>query len=164
MTAQLQKNIDRVASVVMFENWLRFYFITEEGDKLFIRLPEKAVEQIRKRYPSYYELAEILNNGEIDHQASLKAVCLHASTRFDGAPMSEVELGEVFDSQGFHVELQLFGSWVQAHEAMLDKRFMEFSEWQQAFATWKDSEEVRALANKLAQSFAFDGADNGTVQ
>ncbi|MDL2267430.1 hypothetical protein LJC46_05520 [Desulfovibrio sp. OttesenSCG-928-G15] len=161
---RLQKNIEKVTQVVMFENWLRFYFIVEEGDKLLMRLPEKAMEQIRTRYSSYYDLAEILNNAEIDHQTSLKAVCLHASSGGDGAPLNEKDLSEVFDSPDFQLELQLFSSWVQGHEEQLDERFLEFSEWLQAYTAWKNSDEVRELAHKIAQSLAFDRTDGGTLQ
>lgn len=161
---RVQKNSEKVAQVVMFENWLRFYFIVEEGDKLFMRLPEKAMEQIKNRYASYYDLAEILNNAEVDHQTSLKAVCLNASSGGDGAPLNEKDLADVFDSPNFQLELQLFGSWVQGHEEQLDQRFMEFSEWLKAYTLWKNTDEVRELSHKISQSLTFDRTDSGTVQ
>jgi hypothetical protein len=107
MTAEVEAAVGRVAEVIMFENWLRFYFITEEDDKLFIRLPEKSLEQIQQRYKSHYDLAVMLNNEEIDHQHSLKAVCLHVAGNFDGRPLSEHVVAGVFDSPKFQLELQL---------------------------------------------------------
>jgi len=159
MTAEVEAAVGRVAEVIMFENWLRFYFITEEDDKLFIRLPEKSMEQIQQRYRNYYDLAAMLNNEEIDHQHSLKAVCMFISGGFDGRPLPESVVAGVFDSPKFQMELQLFSNWVQNHEEKLDERFMEFSEWQKAFALWKDTDEVKNYTKRLAESMAFAPSD-----
>jgi len=145
MTTEIEAAISRVAEVIMFENWLRFYFISEEDDKLLIRLPEKAMEQIRQRCRSYYNLAAMLNNEEVDHQRSLKAVSMFISGDFDGRPLPDAVLSGVFDSPKFQLELQLFTNWLQSHEEKLDEGPMEFSEWQTAFTLWKDTDEVKKL-------------------
>jgi len=165
MTPEIEAAVGRVAEVVMFENWLRFYFISEEDDKLFIRLPEKALEQLKQRYKAFYDLAVMLNNEEIDHQRSLKAVCMFVSGGFDGRPLPDHVVAGVFDSPKFQVELQLFSNWVQNHEEKLDERFMEFSEWQKAFALWKDTDEVRKYAKQLTEGMTFVSSDTSeTVQ
>jgi len=147
MTPEIEAAAGRVADVIMFENWLRFYFISEEGDTLFIRLPEKAMEQIRQRCQSYYDLAAMLNNEEIGHQRSLKAVCMFISGGGGGTLLPDAVLADVFDSPKFQLELQLFTHWLQSHEEKLDERFMEFFEWQKAFALWKDTDEVKNYIN-----------------
>jgi hypothetical protein len=150
MTPEIEAAAGRVADVIMFENWLRFYFISEEGDTLFIRLPEKAMEQIRQRSP-YSNLAVMLNNEEIDHQRSLKAVCAFISGGFGGVTLPDTVLAAIFDSPKFQLDLQLFTHWLQSHEEKLDERFMEFTEWQQAFALWKDSPEAQQYSNVVQQ-------------
>ncbi|MDL2316762.1 hypothetical protein LJC59_06750 [Desulfovibrio sp. OttesenSCG-928-A18] len=149
MNSDFTAAVSRITEVVMFENWLRFYFIDEQDDKLYIRLPEKAMQQLRSRYANLYGLAEYLNEMEIEHKTSLEAVCLFVSQQMDGGANSEGLIARVFDSLQFQVKLQLFGSWVQSHEEQLDSAFMEFSEWQRLFAQWLERDEVREYARQL---------------
>lgn len=159
MSSNLQDTVDRIVKVVMFENWLRFYFIAEEGDKLILRLPDQSVEQIKKRYPRFLDLAERLNNGEITHENSMKEVCLFISGGFDGNPLPEEVVSRAFESHAFQMELQLFGYWVQAHEEQLDATFLEFGEWERLFNEWKLSDEVREYRNKLAEGLLLGKSD-----
>lgn len=159
MTLELASAISRIAKVVMFENWLRFYFIAEEGETLVLRLPEKALQRLKESYPQYHELAEHLNNREIDHQTSMREVCLFVSGSFNDAPLPEGVLALVFDSKEFQMELQLFSYWVQAHEEQLDAAFLEFAEWLKAFDAWKNSDDVREKARHLSAGLDFDRAD-----
>ncbi len=144
--------LQRISEVVMFENWLRFYFITDENNVLSVRLPEKAMEQLKSNYPTLVGLAEKLNNQEIDHKRSLDSVCLFVASEIDGIAIPEATIAQVFDSPLFHLELQLFSSWVQAHENQLDESFMEFSTWQQMFATWKESDQVKEYVQTIADA------------
>jgi len=159
MATEIARAAGRVAEVVMFENWLRFYFISEEGDTLFIRLPINAMRQIQQRCQSYYDLAAMLNNEEVDHQRSLNAVSTFISSGLDGGPLPGAVLEGVFDSPEFHLELQLFTNWLQSHEETLDEGFMEFSEWQKLFALWKESDEVKNYTKRLAESMALAPPD-----
>lgn len=163
MIPDFTKAVDRIAEVVMFENWLRFYFIAEENDTLVLRLPEKAMEQLRKRYPGFYGLAEYLNNEEITHRSSMDAVCLFVAREMEGAVLPESVIGRVFDSPQFQVELQLFGSWVQSHEEQLDENFMEFSDWLSLFTAWKESDEVKQYAKRLAESMPLPASSTSTT-
>lgn len=157
MSTDLDTAISRISEVVMFENWLRFYFIAEEGEKLFLRLPEKAMEQLKKRYAPFYGLAESLNGVEIDHNTSLKEVCLFVAGGFDGAPLPEEMISRVFESPRFQLELQLFSYWVQGHEEQLDAAFREFSEWLRMFGEWKESDEVQEHKQRLTESLTLSG-------
>lgn len=149
MLPDFQKAQLRITEIVMFENWLRFYFIAEEGDKLFIRIPEQAMAKLTSGYAHLAGLAERLNNKEIDHKTSMEAVVMFTATEADGN-MPEALIGQVFDSTRFHLDLQLFGSWVQSHEEQLDAAFMEFSTWKAMFADWRKSDEVRKYADELS--------------
>ena len=149
MGIDFESAIKRISEVVMFENWLRFYFIAEEGEKLFIRLPEQAIDRLRIKYSNLYGLAERLNNTEIDHKTSLNAVCLFVASEIGGVALPEDLIGRVFDSPRFHIELQLFSSWVQAHEEQLDESFMEFSLWQKMYVEWKSTDSVQDYIKTL---------------
>ena len=152
MNTETISAINRVAEVVMFENWLRFYFLSEEEDgKLFLRLPEKALRQLQDRYTDLYGLAEYLNGSEVRHEDSVKAVCLFVSGGLGGPALPDGMVADVFDSPGFHLELQLFGTWVQGHEDKLDEGFLEFSRWRELYAGWKETDEVRAYREGLSR-------------
>ena len=155
MASEFDQAVERITQVVMFENWLRFYFIgEEEGDKLFIRLPEKAMEQLKARYGAFYGLAERLNNTEIDHQTSINEVCLFVASEIDGRSLSEQMISRVFDSSQFQAELQLFSAWVQAHEEKLDENFMEFNDWLKQYAVWRQTDEVEAQRKNIISHMA----------
>ena len=152
MMYEFDAAVVRIAQVVMFENWLRFYFISEdEHGRLFIRLPEKAMNKVKKEYAAFYGLAERLNDTEIDHQTSLKEVCLFVASELNGQALSEEMIGRVFDSAVFQIELQLFSSWVQAHEEQLDSAFIEFKDWLKQYNLWKQSDEVENYRKKIAE-------------
>ena len=155
MTSEFDEAVNRISQVVMFENWLRFYFISDEEDgKLFIRLPEKAMEQLKARYGAFYGLAERLNNREIDHQTSINEVCLFVASEIDGRSLSEQVINQVFDSSRFQTELQLFSAWVQAHEEKLDESFMEFNDWLKQYEIWKQTDEVEEYRKNIISHMA----------
>ena len=67
---QFQKTVDQVLEAVMFENWLRFYFISEKPDApahedgeapLFMAVPVKGMERISELYPHLLPLADAMN-------------------------------------------------------------------------------------------------------
>ena len=153
MIADFTEALNRISEVVMFENWLRFYFISEEDEKLFIRIPEQAMGKLRDKYPGLAGLAEELNNTEVDHKSSLAAVCLFVANDLEGITLNESTIGQVLDSPRFHLELQLFGFWVQSHEEQLDEAFIEFSVWQEEYRAWKRTDKVKEFAESLALSF-----------
>ncbi len=150
MLPDIQEAQSRVAEIVMFENWLRFYFIAEEDDKLFIRIPAQAMEKLHADYPKLVGLAERLNDNEIDHKTSMQAVVMFTATEMDGLVLPEPLIEQIFDSPRFHLDLQLFSSWVQSHEEQLDAGFMEFSTWQSMFDEWRKSDKVQEYAAEVA--------------
>ncbi len=67
--------VEAVLRVVIFENWLRFYFIVGKGEdeRLFWKFRKKHEQNKKNLYPQYLPLAEGLKNMEIDFQTSQKS-------------------------------------------------------------------------------------------
>ena len=70
----------------------------------------------------------------------------------------------MFDSAPFQTEMQLFNTWVQAHEAQLDKNFLDFGAWRSLFAQWRASDPVKELAAQLNAPSIQKIEDSDTVQ
>ncbi len=158
------KSIEKVLEVVMFENWLRFYFISEEegSDKLFIHVPEQGMTRIKELYPHLYQLAESVNNKEITFDSSRSAVCEHVLVEVDGKSIPKEMSPMVFDSATFHVELQLFNTWVSAHEEQLDEGFLEFGAWRNFFSQWRQTDNVKGIALKMMSAAAAAGQEDSS--
>lgn len=162
--------VTHILEAVMFENWLRFYFITEKPgsgneEKLFIAIPEQGLTRMQELYPHLMPLAESLNGKEIDFETSRSAVCTYVVTEVDGKRVPRNMSDMVFDSATFQTELQLFNTWVQAHEEQLDKGFLEFGAWRTLFAEWRASDQVKEWATQMSAAGLQAGApDKDTVQ
>ncbi len=159
------KSVEKVLEVVMFENWLRFYFISgeEDNDKLIINVPEQGMVRIKELYPHLSLLSEAVNNKEITFDSSRAAVCEHVLTEVDGKTIPKEMSTMVFDSVTFQVELQLFNTWVSAHEEQLDEGFLEFGAWRNFFSQWRQTEGVKEIALKMMSAATQDVEPNGTV-
>lgn len=147
-------NLQHALDLVLFEQWLRFYFISEEDGKLFIRMPDDYFELNRKQYPDLFPVAQSLNNREIDHQAALSALCdsmMNGPFALAGKDWAEVLAGE-----DFRMALQLLSFWVQAEEDELDREILPFDQWRHRFLDWRETPPIRDYAAKLRQS--IDGA------
>ena len=155
------KAVDTILEVVMFENWLRFYFINEmyeeeetkktddNNPKLFIVIPEKGMHKIQELYPSLYPLAKSLNNQEITFEVSQGAVCSYIVENIDGTLIPRDTAPTMMDSIAFQVRLNLFNTWIQLHENQLEQGFLEFGTWKELFTEWKNSDVGRDLTEKL---------------
>ena len=133
---QFQNAVFQVLEAVMFENWLRFYFITEKPDApagpdgeapLFLAVPEKGMERIKELYPHLLPLAEDMNGREVDFETSRRAVCTFVLDNLDGKSLPKDMTSTIFESATFQVQMQLFNAWVQMHESQLDQGFLEFA-------------------------------------
>lgn len=147
--------LSHILEIVMFENWLRFYFIeeTKEND-LLIRIPEQSFAQIEKLYPHLAPMADRLNNEIITHNSSMEAVCVHVATTLSGKTVSDTTIEEIFGSAAFQTEIQMFGTWVLAHETQLDEHFLPFHEWQEIFKEWRASAKVQTHADEINDTVA----------
>ncbi|MCL2123495.1 MAG: hypothetical protein FWH34_05345 [Desulfovibrionaceae bacterium] len=163
MSTAFQQALQRILEVVMFENWLRFYFITEAGEGgLALAVPEQGLMRIRECYPQLMPLAEELNGKEITFELSRLAVCTFVATRLDGKAMPADMANLVLDSAGFQLEMRLFNNWVQGYEEQLDKNFLDFSTWKRLFKEWRNSGKVKEWAASLAGAGQADA--NTTTQ
>ena len=178
--------VQHILEAVMFENWLRFYFLTakpaeaaapppapplaEEEEKLFIAVPEAGMQRIKEHYTHLLPLAEILNGQEITFETSRSAVCTYVVTEVDGKRVPRNMSDTVLDSATFQVEMQLFNTWVQAHEEQLDRAFMDFAMWKSLFAAWRATPEVQEWALRMSTATTqsagqvSEGSEPGTVQ
>ena len=151
MFTAFQQAVRQILEVIMFENWLRFYFISEaEGGSLTLAVSEQGVMRIREQYPRFMPLLEELNGKEISFELSRQAVCAFVATQLDGKTLPVNMADSVLDSAGFQLEMQLFNSWVQGHEEQLDAFFLTFLEWKRLFAEWRNSDKVKEWAAGLA--------------
>ena len=159
--------VEQALEAVMFESWLRFYFIEEvppeaaradgnapqaagDEERLVIRVPEKGMARIKELYPNLLPLAEGMNGHEVDFETSRRAVCTFVLAHLDGKTMPRDMAAVVFGSSTFQILLQLFHTWLQIHEDQLDQGFQEFGAWRKLFAQWRDTPGARELAEKLA--------------
>lgn len=148
-----QKAVADFLEVVIFENWLRFYFIADmpDGESLEIRLSEKSLEQIRELYPSLYPLAYKMNDKPVDFETSRRAVLDHIIYELEGKDLAKGEAQKILQSSDFQTRLNLFHAWEQLHESQLDQGFIEFGAWKNLFAKWLQSPGAKELAKKLQE-------------
>lgn len=146
-----QEAVNAVLEAAMFENWMRFYFISEKEDgALVMDLPAKSMERIQELYPRLYPMAEKLNGKPVDFETSRKAVLEHIMEQLEGKKFAKGYGQQILQSSTFQIRLQLFHTWEQLHEDQLDRGFAEFGAWQNLFAQWLDSPGAREIAKKLA--------------
>lgn len=158
---QFQNSVMQILEAVMFENWLRFYFISEKPDApvgsdgqpaLYLAVSVKAMERINELYPQLLPMAEEMNGKEVDFETSRRAVCNFVLEYVDGRSIARDTAPMIFESALFQVQMQLFNTWVQMHEDQLDKGFLEFGAWRELFAVWRETKGARELAEKLSLS------------
>lgn len=139
-----------VAEVMQFENWLRFYFVSEEeGEAVRIEIPQEILDDLKKNQTHLHDLAATYNGDLVDYQKSCTATCAHVATVYDGTKYPSGTVTEVWDSKDLKLEMYLFGLWMQGHENQLDEEFMPFPSWQKGFSDWKNTPEVQDYLSRL---------------
>ncbi|MBR6468055.1 MAG: hypothetical protein IKT16_07860 [Desulfovibrio sp.] len=154
---KFQQAVKDVLSGVMFENWLRFYFISEvEGEKdaegnpkLAILIPEKGMEKIKELYPRMLSMAEDVNGKEASFATSQSAVCTWVACEVDGKSVQQGTSQALVDSRAFQTASTLFNIWVQAYEQQLDQQFLDFGQWVKLFETWCASDQGKDMEMKI---------------
>ena len=122
---QFQQAVVSILEAVMFENWLRFYFLREdevsEGKYvLSIAIPEKALDRIRERFFEFYPMAEELNGRELTLDVSRSAVCNFIRDTYEGDLIPQGSLSAYFDTHAFQIGLQL----IEPFLAILERRLV----------------------------------------
>ena len=154
---KFQQAVKDVLSGVMFENWLRFYFISEvEGEKdaegnpkLAILIPEKGMEKIKELYPRMLSMAEDVNGKEASFATSQSAVCTWVACEVDGKSVQQGTSQALVDSRAFQTASTLFNIWVQAYEQQLDQQFLDFGQWVKLFEAWRASDQGKDMEMKI---------------
>ena len=154
---KFQQAVKDVLSGVMFENWLRFYFISEvEGEKdaegnpkLAIVIPEKGMEKIKELYPRMLSMAEDVNGKEASFATSQSAVCTWVACEVDGKSVQQGTSQALVNSRAFQTVSTLFNIWVQAYEQQLDQQFLDFGQWVKLFETWRASDQGKDMEMKI---------------
>lgn len=156
---EFKSAVELILKAVMFENWLRFYFLVEENGenenddpKLRLELPKKSLEQIELRYPDLLPLAESLNGKLVDFESSRNAILAFVLDHLDGSKLKRGMAQTVFSSSAFQIRMQMFHTWVQLHEDQLDERFLDFATWQKLFEEWAKTPAALELAGRLLRS------------
>lgn len=155
---EFQQAVRRILEIVMFENWLRFYFIVEDAGAaksendapapegiLRIELPERSLQKIKDLYPDMYPLAVSMNNKQVDFDISRRSVLTHILDNVDGRQIARGLAQTVFSSSAFQKDMQLFHAWVQIHEEQLDKGFLDFGTWRKLFFEWEKGPGAKSL-------------------
>jgi len=140
--------------IFQFDHWIRFYFVIEKDDKLWVEIPDDVMATIEKETPLMHRFADLVNNAVTDYQRSQDNVCSYIASRLDGQKYEGTVLPQVFDNATFKVEMYMFNVWMKMHEAHLDEEYMNFSGWLEMYEGWNSMEEVQGYRAKLVKSGA----------
>ncbi len=138
-----------ISDVCKFEMWLRFYFVEEKEDELFLEIPEEAMNHIKQEYVVLYELAEKMNHHSLTPDKSQRMVLEFIGEKFDGEKYNPSIIPSVLNSKSLEVELSLFYVWVKAFEKDLDEKIFSFKEWMELFEAWKRTEDGHRILDAL---------------
>ena len=164
MSDNMQRAVADVAEVMKFENWLRFYFATDQEDEAVrIEVPDEQLAYLEKNHAHLHALALKYHGQLIDYQTSCTQTCAYIAFLYDGTKYPTGMVGNVWDSKELKIEMYVFGLWMQGAEDQLDEEFMEFSEWMAGFESWKGTDEVQDYLNRLTD-VDQGGPVCGTVQ
>ena len=143
--------------IFQFDQWLRFYYVEEKGEELWIKVPDDVLASIKEDRPELYRFVDLVNDAPTDYKRSQENVCSYVAARLDGQKYEATVLPQVFDNATFKVEMYLFNVWMKMHEAHLDEEVMDFAGWVEMYEGWTSMDEVVEYRQKLLDS----GADPG---
>jgi len=151
-SVSVKKAIKDAVEIFQFDQWLRFYFVVEKDDKLWIEIPEDKLKKIEEDLPGMFRFADMVNDAELDYRRSQDNLCTFVAAHLDGQRYDTSILPQVFDDARFKVEMYLFNVWLKMHEPHLDETFMEFGEWLEMYEGWNSMDEVKEYRSKLVKS------------
>ena len=152
---QFKQAIQSMLDAIIFENWIRFYFLMEEEEqagkeaRIYIGIPDQAMSRIRENYGALIHMAEQLNGKEATLETSRNAVCDFIRREYEGNIIPQGSVTAYFDTHSFQIELQLFNIWVQGSETFLEQQFMDFNQWRASFRNWCNSEHGQQIRTQL---------------
>lgn len=139
----------QVVRILMFEHWIRYYFVTENNDKLFIEVPEDVLKQTFEGHPELAPLIDMVNHRQTSFELSHTNVCAFINAFLGTRAYDPQQLPGVFDDKGFKIDMYMFNLWIKGHERHLDNGVMSFSEWLEMYSSWLAMDEVKAYRAKL---------------
>lgn len=159
-SVSVKSAIKDALEIFQFDLWLRFYFVVEKGDELWIKIPDDVLAKIKVEHPTMYRLADMVNDAVMDYRISQDNVCSYVAARLDGQKYESTVLPQVFDNATFKIEMYIFNVWLKMHEPHLDEEYMDFSGWMEMYDGWNSMDEVKEYRAKLVES----GTDPGTPE
>ena len=137
MADQFKQALKEVTDICKFEYWLRFYYMTKEGDEHKLKILESDIQSMEQDIPFLAGLAAKLNDEIMTPEKSQQKLIEYIQSRLDGERYDITRILSVLNSKSFQVEMQAFHIWVEAHEDQLEENPMNFTEWMQLFEAWK---------------------------
>lgn len=150
MADQFKQALKDITDICKFEHWLRFYYMTKEGDTHKLKISESDVETLQQDLPLLGGLAATLNNEVMTPEKSQHEIIEYIQNRLDGERYDITRILSVLNSKSFQVEMQAFHMWVEAHEEQLENNPMNFTEWMQLFEAWKRTAKGQDVLHTLS--------------
>lgn len=141
--------LNEISEVFHFEFWLRYYFVEERGDDLFIVITDEQMKKMQTQYPEYWELAERVKDQPLTPELSQMAVVEFLQLNLEGKKLSTNAVPKVLDSKDFSIEMYMFDTWVNLHEEQLSQKIFGFEYWMNAYGQWRGSEKALQMAQSL---------------
>ena len=151
-SVSIKSAVKDTLEIFQFDQWLRFYFVVQKGDELWIEIPDDVMARIKQERPDMHRFADMINNAVTDYKRSQDNVCSFVAARLDGQKYESTVLPQVFDNATFKVEMYVFNLWLKMHEPHLDETVMTFEEWLEMYAEWNQLDEVSEYRRKLLNS------------
>ncbi|NCD24633.1 MAG: hypothetical protein EOL86_03435 [Deltaproteobacteria bacterium] len=139
-----------MAKVFHFEFWLRYYFIEEREDGVYIKFSEEQSKQMQAQFPDFWELVEQMLDQPLSPELSQRVVVEFLQLNYDGKKFPPDTAPQVLDSKEFSIEMYLFDTWLGLHEEQLMQKIYGFDSWMHAFTEWKTSERGQKVSSSLA--------------
>ena len=145
----LKQALEDAMEVIMFETWVRHYFLTEKDGKLFVDIPQDVQDDVESKHPHVAGLSALMNQDFIDQESSQRAVCSFIAARLDGTRYESNFMSHVLDHRNFKIESYVFNVWLRMHEQFLDEERKPFEEWKEMYENWRKMEQVAEYVAKL---------------
>jgi len=156
-SVSIKNAIKDTVEIFQFDQWMRFYFVKEDGETLRIEIPEDVLEQVKTAFPGLHGLADLCNNGVIDYRRSQENVCAYVAARLEGDKYDATVMPQVFDNAAFKIEMYIFNVWLKMHESHLDEEYLDFGQWLEMYEGWNSLDEVKQYRKRLLEN----GTDPG---
>jgi hypothetical protein len=162
MANDFKQNLKDISDICKFEFWLRFYFLQEDNNTLYIQIPHDIIEHIQKEYPFLSGLALKLNQESLTPEKSQSTILQYIEKTMDHTKDDTTSIFGILNSRSFETEMQVYHMWVEAHSDQLESQVFDFKEWMQLFEAWKRTEKGQYLINQLNNPMA--GTETDTTQ